>query len=163
MPGQCEAIDFSVQPTVSIRRTAKAVEMRNVIGEAFTQVDAHLRAIGVDESDRSHGFSAYHDLDLREPDMENLKAEVGFLVSRPADGSGEIQPHEIPAGRYARIEHLGPLNEIGSAYTTLIDWLTKNGYRTRGTVFEIYLHDTFEEEIHDDDFHARILFPLRPA
>jgi effector-binding domain-containing protein len=158
----CTVVERGAQQVVSIRRETTAVAIRGVIGEVFEAIDQYLAAAGVEGDHRSHGFSAYHDLSLTQPDMDHLHAEVGFLAAPPTplEPRGEIQSREIPAGRYAQVEHAGPLSRIGEAYALLTQWLTDNRYSTSGTIYEIYMHDTFKDPVEDEAFRATILFAL---
>jgi effector-binding domain-containing protein len=100
-------------------------------------------------------FTAYYDLN-----MQNLDLEIGFPVARRLTARGEIQPSEFPGGPLASVWHIGPYDQIGSAYDALTEWIKERGYQGAGPVYEIYYS---EPETPPEQIRTRVVIPVKPA
>lgn len=148
----CEIIDQPAQPVLSIRGRTRAQDLPRFLGEAYGKVAQYLGSLG--EYPAGPPFCGYFNMD-----MENLEVEVGFPVSRPLPGQGEIQPCEFPAGKAAVCLYTGPYNQIPPAYQALNQFVADQGYTPTGASYEIYLNDP--SEVAPEALQTRILFPLK--
>ncbi len=69
-------------------------------------------------------------------DIPGAPAEAPWLRP-PAGTSADL----LPAGRFARVTHVGPYDQITLAYHALLAWCAERGHPVRGTVREVYLSD----------------------
>jgi AraC family transcriptional regulator len=83
----------------------------------------------------------FHDDPRRTPPSQ-LRSDAGAIVDAAAALPEGLAEHRLPAGRYARTEHVGSYAGLGAAWTRFMDeWLPRSGYRLdRGVTFEIYLN-----------------------
>lgn len=150
----CELSERAMQPVLCIRTRTPVTELPRVIGGVYAQIGAYLGELG--EVPAGPPFTAYHNMD-----MNDLDVEAGFPVSRPLPGRGEIKSGEIPPGTAATCLHKGPYDKIGSAYTALSAWLKEKGRESSGPAYEFYLNDPSTTP--PEQLMTLVLFPLRPA
>ena len=83
----------------------------------------------------------YHD-DPKVTEPKNLRTDVCFTVSSPAQPRGEIGVKEIPGGKYLIFRYKGPYANLGAVYDTIYGhWIPQGGYtvsNSRG--YESYLN-----------------------
>jgi len=61
-------------------------------------------------------------------DMEReLVVEAGVPVATSSEGTGDVQPGVLPAGRYATVTHRGHPDVLVDVTAALLDWATANG------------------------------------
>jgi effector-binding domain-containing protein len=98
-------------------------------------------------------FVAYHNMD-----MADLDIEVGFPVDRVLPSRGDIVGRELPAGDYATYLHVGPYDQLGSAYTALEAFVREQGRTASGLAFEFYYNSP--EETPPEQLQTLVMFPL---
>jgi effector-binding domain-containing protein len=152
MSYQCEAVNKPAQPTFSIRTTTSVRDLAQVLGKAFSAIIGYLGELG--EQPVGAPFVAYYNMD-----MENLDIEIGFPIARTLPSKGDIQAGAMPGGKYATCLHIGPYNEVGSAYDALTQWMQENGYEATGVAYEIYLNDPGQTS--PQELQTQIMFPLK--
>lgn len=152
MPHQCEVVERSPQPTLSIRTRTSVQKLPQVLGQVYGAIARHLAILG--EQPAGPPFSAYYNMD-----MQNLDVEIGFPVSRTLHGKDDIQAGEIPGGKVATCLHVGPYTEIESAYNALSQWMEENGYEAAGVAYESYLNDP--AQMPPQELKTQIAFPLK--
>jgi AraC family transcriptional regulator len=96
----------------------------------------------------------YHDDPETTPETE-LRADAAISISAGAKLPEGLTAHQIPAGRYARLSHIGSYEGLPNAWGRLMgEWLPQSGERVReGAPLEIYRNDpsrTAPEELHTD-------------
>jgi effector-binding domain-containing protein len=151
MTYQFELKQQEAQPALVIRAHAAARDLPRLFSDAYGALMAYLGELG--EQPTGMPFAAYHNMD-----MENLDLEIGFPVARPLPGSGTIQPGEMPAGKWATVTHIGPYDQLASAYTALSEWIRANGYEPTGVAYEAYCS---EPETPPQEIRTLIMFPLK--
>lgn len=152
MKYQCEVVEKPALPVLSIRTRTAVGNLPQVMGKAYGEIYQYLGELGEYPADVP--FAAYYNMD-----MQDLDVEIGFPVSKPLPGKGEIKPGEIPAGRQASCMHLGPYREIEPAYTALMQWIAEKGYTPTGVAYEFYLNDPAITA--EKDLRTRIGFLLK--
>lgn len=152
MAYQCEIVERTVQPALSVRRTVPVEELPQVFGEAFGQIAQYLQECG--EPPAGPPFTAYFNMD-----MQALEIEIGMPVSHALPGRGEIQSVQMPSGKFGACMHVGPYPEIGAAYEALTAYVEGQGLQPSGVSYEIYLNSPVDTP--PQELQTQILFPLR--
>ncbi len=154
MSYQCEIVERPAQPALTIRTRTSVQDLAQLSGQAFGAVAQYLGELG--EYPAGAPFAAYYNMD-----MQNLDVELGFPVTRPLPGKGEIQASEIPGGRLATVVHTGPYSECGPAYEALAQFIKEHGYEATGVAYEAYLNDPTQTP--PEQLQTQVIFPLQPV
>ena len=152
MDHQITLKQYASQPILSIRKTTSISKLSEEIGKSYGLIAMYLQEIG--EQPVGAPFTAYHNLD-----MENLDVEMGFPVSRPIEGRGEIKTGNIPEGKYAEGMYKGPYSEISSAYDAINAWMAEKGLTPAGISYEYYLNTP--GEVPESELLTKIVFPVK--
>jgi effector-binding domain-containing protein len=75
-------------------------------------------------------------------DMQALDVEIGVPVPAPLPGADDLQPGEIPGGRFATCTYVGLYDQITRAYEALNAWMGEQGLQPAGVSYEHYLNHT---------------------
>jgi AraC family transcriptional regulator len=107
-------------------------------------------------------FGVYYDDPAAKPAGE-LRSEACVQAPDGWPGSGALRALDIAAGRYARIEHVGPYAELGRAYAWLYGtWLLSSGEEADDRpCIEEYLNDPRQVPAHE--LRTTVWLPLAPA
>lgn len=147
-----EFLEKQAQPVLSIRTRSSVNDLPKVLGEAYGKIMQYMGEMSETPTDAP--FVAYYNMD-----MEDLDIEVGFPVSKPIPGNGEVNQSEIPACKQVSCIHIGSYSKSESAYNALIQWVAENGYEAVGTAYEFYLNDPMDTP--EDQLKTRIMYPLK--
>ncbi|MDD3364535.1 MAG: GyrI-like domain-containing protein [Syntrophomonas sp.] len=131
---QFEYVEKAAQQVISIRTRSSVENLPQVLGGAYGSIMNYLNEIGVEPAGAP--FVGYFNMD-----MHDLDIEVGFPVSKPLAGKGELKPGEIPAGPQVSCIHIGPYNQVEPAYNAIMEWIAANGHTSTGVCYEFYLND----------------------
>ncbi len=71
----------------------------------------------------------------------NLVWEVGFPVPAGVTAEAPFEVKELPATLAAVHVHRGPLEELGTAWPALIEWIISNGYQPVGPATQVFKGD----------------------
>lgn len=71
----------------------------------------------------------------------NLVWEVGVAVPAGTTAEAPFEVKDIPSALTAVHAHQGALEELGSAWGTMIQWVTTNGYRVAGPPTQVFKGD----------------------
>jgi effector-binding domain-containing protein len=134
MEYKVEVEERPTQPVLSTRTVAAVQDLPQVMGRVFGEIMQYLGELG--EQPAGPPFAAYYNLD-----MARLDVEIGFPLAGPLPGRGNLKPGEIPGGRVVVTVHVGPYDQVGSAYEALSQWAKDHGYETTGVAYEYYLND----------------------
>jgi effector-binding domain-containing protein len=85
--------------------------------------------------------------------------DIGIKELEPVDVVG-LTLRRLPGGRVAATVHVGPYDELGTAYRELEVWMGKQGLTPSGPPFDIYLNDPSEVE-DPARFQTELLWPVR--
>ena len=152
MSYNCRVEELPPRAVLSIRTRTRVEELPQAMGRVYGEIAQYLGQL--QEHPAGPPFAAYYNMD-----MQDLDVEIGFPVSRPLPGRGDIQPCEIPGGRAATCLYTGPYGDIGPAYTALSEWMQDNGYEATGVAYEMYLNDPGETP--PKELQTQIVFPLK--
>jgi len=150
----CEIVEQPTQPTLSIRRRASVQELPQLLGVAFGAIAGYLGELGL--SPAGEPFVAYYNLD-----MQDLDIEIGFPVSQPLPGRGEIHAARMAGGKVATCLYIGPYGDCGPAYEELTQFVKDQGYEATGVAIEYFLNDPSQPPYEEPQ--TRIVFPLKTA
>ncbi len=151
MTYQCELKQQSAQPALTIRTRAAVQDLPQVFGRVYGAIIQYLGELG--EQPAGMPFAAYYNMD-----MQNLDLEIGFPVARKLASKGEIQLSEFPGGKLASTVHIGPYDQVGPAYDTLMQWVAAQGYQATGVAYEVYYSGP---ETPPQEIKTEIVFPLQ--
>jgi effector-binding domain-containing protein len=153
MTYQCELKQQPAQPALTVRMHAAVQDLPQALGKAYSAIMQYLGELG--EQPTGMPFAAYYNMD-----MQNLDIEAGFPVARKIAGKGEIQASEFPGGKLASAIHIGPYEQMMSAYETLTQWIKANGYEATGVAYELYYS---EPGTPPQEIKTEIVFPLKES
>lgn len=144
-----EMVETQEQPTLVLKTVTSVSEMPKILGKAFMDIVTHIMELG--EQPVGPAFVGYFNMD-----MERLELEIGFPVSKPLPGKGEIMAGHIPAGRQVTCMYKGPYMEMPPAYEAINQWIKDNGYKPTGTVYEHYYNSP--DEVPESELLTKIVF-----
>jgi effector-binding domain-containing protein len=154
MFSKCEVKEQPAQFTLSIRTRTAVQNLPQVFGAGYGAIAQYLGERG--EQPAGPPFAAYYNID-----MADLDVELGFPVTHPVTGRGEIEAGDIPGGKVATCLYTGPYSDIEQAYTAISEWMQGHGHAPIGVAYEQYLNDPNETD--PADLQTRIIFPLQDA
>ena len=152
MDYKCEVKELPAQPVLSIRTKSAVQGLPQVLGVSLGAIAQYLGSLG--ENPTGAPFVAYYNMD-----MQNLDIEIGFPVSRPLAGQGNIQPNQIFGGKLATCLHVGPYSDIRPAYDALTQFIKEKGVEPTGVAYEFYLNDP--QTVQPSELQTQIYFPLK--
>ena len=125
---ECQAI-----PTAVFKGKTAFPELSATIRKGMDNVYAMLPSLNV--APHGHNVVVYKG-SLAPGSTADI--EVGVIVARAFDKTGDVEPSTLPAGEAIRTVHVGPYFELRRANLRLQDWLVANGRRQTGVSWEIY-------------------------
>ncbi len=140
------------QPVLTIRKITSVNKLPEEIGRAYGMIAMYMQEMG--EQPKEAPYTAYYNMD-----MENLDVEMGFPVSKPIEGRGEIKSGEIPEGRYVEGMYQGPYSGLAAAYDAINAWLAEKVLNTPGTAYEYYFNTP--GQVPDSELLTKIVFPVK--
>ena len=105
--------------------------------DAFARLGGFLSQRGVEPT--GPPFARY----FSDPSVgeANLVWEVGFPVPADAPTKAPFEIRDLPATLTVIHVHRGPLEELGSAWGQMIEWITGNGYQPAGPAEQVFKGD----------------------
>lgn len=102
--------------------------------EAFGRLGGFLGGRGITPS--GPPFATY----FSDPSVgeANLVWEVGFPVPAGVTVEAPFEIRDLPAAPTAVHVHRGPLEELGTAWPQLIEWILGNGYQPAGPAMQVF-------------------------
>ena len=144
-----EMVETQEQPTLALKTVTPVSELPKILGKAFMDIVTHIIELG--EQPVGPAFAGYFNMD-----MERLELEIGFPVSKPLPGKGDILAGNIPAGKQVSCIYKGPYMEMRPAYEEIEKWIKDNGYKPLGPVYEHYYNSP--EEVPESELLTKIVF-----
>ena len=144
-----EMVETQEQPTLILKMVTQVSELPKILGKAFMDIVTHIMELG--EQPVGTAFVGYFNMD-----MERLELEIGFPVSKPLPGKGDILAGNIPAGKQVSCIYKGPYMEMPPAYEEIEKWIKDNGYKPLGPVYEHYYNSP--EEVPESELLTKIVF-----
>lgn len=109
------------------------------ISQAFGRLTTLAGQAGLLQRSGAEMIALYYD-DPRTTDPEALRSDAGITVAHDVKLPRDLTEQRVPGGRYARVLHIGPYEELGRVWDALIgEWLPAHGHRqARGPSYEVY-------------------------
>jgi effector-binding domain-containing protein len=117
---------------ISIRDQVAPDAFPTFLSEVFPELFEFVGRHGVPAT--GHPFVIYHAFG-----PEQIDAEVCVPVAAPGPADDRILARTLAAVTVVRTLHVGPYEELGSAYAAMTEWVTDHGYASAGPVRERYL------------------------
>jgi len=129
------------------------------IGTTFDQLLLRTQAQQLAEAD-ARSFGVYYD-DPEQVAQADLRASAGVQIEPGRELAGDLVRLELPAGRYATLDYVGPYGELEAPYAWLFgQWLPQSGEAPgEFPVFEEYLNDPRDTPA--EQLRTRIFLSLR--
>jgi effector-binding domain-containing protein len=144
-----ELIETAEQPVLSVKKVTSVTNLPQEIGSAYHIIMDYLAELGEQPVDVP--FTAYYNMD-----MENLEVEMGFPVGKKITGKGEVISNVIPAGKKVTCLYKGPYKDMVPTYEAINKFITDNGYKPSGVVYEYYFNSPME--VPERDLLTKIVF-----
>jgi AraC family transcriptional regulator len=147
-----ERRELTAQPILVVRLRTARHELAQAIGEGVGKVYTFAQQDGIALA--GHPFTRYLSAG---PGL--LTIEVGFHVSAPAAGGGEVEAAQLPGGSAVVAVHAGPYEQLSETYAAAERWMEANGCRPAGAPWEWYVSDPAE---HPDpaDWRTHVFWPI---
>jgi effector-binding domain-containing protein len=156
MPYQVEIEEAASQTVAAIRKRTDLSRIGSDIGEGFGALMGAMGREGIGPA--GPPLIVYHDVIDGETEGD---IEICVPVTRAPSGGGDVYSRELPGGTMATTVHHGPYEEIGTAYQTIMAWISEHGHDPAGPPREIYLNDP--QSVAPEDLLTRIEVPIDPA
>ena len=139
------------QTIMSIRTRTTLADLPNIIGNSYHKIAAYLEELGEQPVDVP--FTAYHNID-----MQNMDVEMGFPVTRPLPGKGDVKAGEIAEGPVATYIYKGPYSEMEPVYNEVFKQIAEKGCQPKGVYYEYYYNSP--GEVPESELLTRIVIPI---
>jgi AraC family transcriptional regulator len=136
-------MDVEVASLPALRVAAvRHVGPYHLIGAAFQRLGSIAGPAGLFQAPGAVGIGIYHD-DPRTTDPTQLRSDAGVVIGEGAEIPTGLSEQRVPAGRYARLRHVGSYQGLPAAWERLMGaWLPSTGHRLgTGSSFEIYRNE----------------------
>ncbi len=141
------------QPTFVVRGRVAVEDIGQWLGPVF-----HRTAAAAGSSIVGPPFARYHMVGEAPTEFE---VEAGFPVAVAGTAENGVETSELPGGPALVVTHIGPFDEIASAYEAVTEWLAEHGDETAGAPWEVYLTDPAQEP-DPARWRTEIVQPYRP-
>lgn len=143
---------LTAEPILFIRRNVPRADLPEAIAESLGTIYAYAERVGLELAGAP--FTRY-----TSADDERVTAEIGFRLSSPGYGEGEIEAGLLADGEAAVAVHEGAYDDLGATYGALERWMTGADVRPRGAPWEVYLTDPGE---HPDpaEWRTEVIWPF---
>ncbi len=130
-----EIVDFTETPVAALEHRASADTLMDTVGNFI----AWRKASKASPEARSRTFGiAYNDPEGSSPEAFRFDVCGELKAPLEANGAGVVEK-AIPAGRCARLRHIGTLDSVAVVVRKLYaDWLPESGEELRD--FPLYFH-----------------------
>jgi len=135
---QPEIVDVELITAAVVRDVVEMSAMSDFFDQAFGQILATLVAEGIEPT--GPPFALYHG-----PPAATADLEVGFPVDRVIGAVEPVEPGSTPAGRVARLVHVGPYDELGPSWERLGAWIGAQGETPTADLWEVYVTEPTPE------------------
>jgi DNA-binding transcriptional MerR regulator len=154
MPYDITVRELAPERVLRIRLTTRMDELGRVTGPALEEVAKELAEQGVAPSGPAFLICPLPGEDGR------VDIEAGWPVAAQVRAGGRAEPGELPGGRAAVTEHVGPYDQVEPVYRALTDWMTAHGEQPSSAPIERYL-TTPSAGLDPSAYRTEIAWPLR--
>ncbi len=124
-----EVIQLEPGPAISIRAQVPLSELPSFFADAFHE----LAGCGAAQI-AGPPFAIYHSFDPARIDVEAV-----MPVRATVAPIGRVQPVSLTGGPAVQVRHVGPYDQVGSAYQSIERWMTDHQRARAGAFREVYL------------------------
>jgi AraC family transcriptional regulator len=124
-----EITNLDPGPAISIRAQLTISELPQFFGAAFGELAAHA-------GDQIAGppFAIYHAFGMSQIDVEAVMPVRSAVL-----GHGRVQAIQLDGGPAVQVRHIGPYEELGTAYMSLEHWISDHHCARAAAIREVYL------------------------
>jgi effector-binding domain-containing protein len=126
-----EIVELAERPAAVVRVDAALAELPRVLGEAFGLVARTIADSGATIA--GHPFVRYLSFG------ERIDAEVGFPFAGTLVPTDRVAQTMLPGGRAVTTTHVGPYDEIATAWERTVAWMGEQQLECAGSAWEAYL------------------------
>jgi effector-binding domain-containing protein len=133
------ALEFAItsveaRPAASIRLTTTTDKLGQIMGQLFGEIMGAVQPTGVAQAGMP--FARYHEMKSDEVDVE-----CGIPLSAAIETSGRVVATELSGGRVATVTHVGPYDQLGTTWQSIMGWVKSEGLTQTGAPWEEYVDD----------------------
>ena len=132
MISEPEILETAAVEAAVIPITCRREDMQKVFGPAVQELFDVLARQGIG----TEGAVFAHHLAMP---TGMFDFELGVAVAAPVAPEGRVQPGSLPAGRVAHTTYTGPYGGLYGAWSRFDVWMTANGLRQAGHLWEHYV------------------------
>lgn len=147
-----ERRDMPAEPILFIRREVSRADLPEAIAECLGTLYGYAHRMGFPLI--AQPFTRYSS-----GGSDRVIAEIGFRLSAPAYGEGDIEADVLADGAAAVAIHEGPYDDLGETYAALERWMDEAGVRPRGAPWEVYLTDPAQHP-NPADWRTQVVWPI---
>jgi effector-binding domain-containing protein len=135
MPGMQTVLKKVEPQLVASLRSVVPSYSGQVIGGMFAKLIAFVN--GSEVKFAGPTMMIYNDSDYKE---ENADIEVAAIINKKVADSDHVKVYSLPAlEQAASITYKGPYEEMGEAYSDIMQWIANHNYKINGLCRELYL------------------------
>lgn len=153
-------MDVTIETMPELRVAAvRHVGPYSRISAAFERLGALAGPAGLLRFPEAAMIGIYHD-DPETTPAEQLQSDAGIVVPKGVPLPDGLTEATLPAGRYARMTHVGPYTRLGDAWARLMgEWLPRSGHRVGdGSSYELYRNNPGNAAPHE--LRTELYLPL---
>ena len=148
---QIDVVELAAQPAMVVRRTVDVMRMGEAFADIFPRVAQHIMGSGAQPVGMP--FARYFHMD-----GTHCQLAAGMPVASALADSGDIEAHELPAGRALTALHVGPYEGVGTVWQQVWARARELGSAAQFGGWDIYANDP--GEVPEEKLETRIYLPL---
>jgi effector-binding domain-containing protein len=133
-----ELTDLTETTTAVIHGVVPMEEIADFFDRSFSELVNVLDGQGIART--GPAFARYAG-----PPGETADLEVGFPVLGSVSPDGQVHPSSLPAGRVARVVHVGGYDQLGETWGRLAAWMVEQGLTPGADLWEVYVTEPSPE------------------
>lgn len=134
MSKEVQIVELTAQPAAVIEFKTTHATLPQKLGDAYTALYKYLQQVGAPMA--GPPFALYRDVSGPE-----WTVVAGFPVSQPVAPEGDITMGEMPGGKAAMMQHLGPYEQLSASWGVLEKWIEAQGHSKNALAWELYTND----------------------
>ncbi len=135
---QPDVIEMKEASTAVIHGVVAMADMPGFFDRSFSELATVLDEQGLVPA--GPAFARYAG-----PPGETADVEVGFRVQGTVSPKGRVRPGSLPAGRVARVVHVGSYDGLGTTWGSLGAWIAGEGLTAGEDLWEVYVTEPHPE------------------
>lgn len=148
-----ELTDLAETTTAVVHGVVPMAEMPSFFDRAFSELGGVLTRQGV--APTGAAFARYAG-----PPGDTADVEVGFPVGSEVSPDGQVRSSSLPAGRVARLIHVGGYEQLAETWGRLGAWIADQGLTPGTDLWEIYLTEP-NPDMDPADLRTELVWTLR--